>query len=81
MATTPLTPREVLQGRLDAYLAAERKILEAQAYQVGDGSAARSLDRARLQEVQQGIKAVQAEISVLDAATTGRRRITYLRSR
>lgn len=79
MATEPLTPLEVLQGRLEAYLAAERKILEAQSYQVGDGSVARNLTRARLEEVQRGIASVQAEIATATATTTGRRRVLYIR--
>lgn len=75
-----LTPRQVLQTRLDAYLQAEQRILlDAQAYQVGDGATARQLSNARLEEVRAGIAEVQAQIGVIDAARTGRRRVVYLR--
>lgn len=71
--------REQLQGRLDGYLAAEAQILRAQEYVIGQGSTARRLTRADLAEVRQAIADLQAEISRMDAATTGRRRIIYLR--
>lgn len=78
MATAPLapTPLQVLHTRLAAYYAAEAQILEAQAYQVGDGATARNLQRARLDEVQRGIMQVRSEIA---AMTPGRRRVLYLR--
>lgn len=60
--------RDALQDRLDAYLAAELKILSGQEYQIGDGAAARKLRRADLSVVQAEIRRLRAEIAVLDQA-------------
>ena len=43
--------REELQDRLDAYLAAELRILQSQDYQVGDGATARRNRRADLEQL------------------------------
>lgn len=71
--------REQLQARLDAYLAAEAKILRNQEYTIGDGATARRLRRADLVEVRQAIKDLQAEIATLDARAAGARRVIYPR--
>lgn len=71
--------REELQTRLDLYLAAEMKILQAQDYTIGQGSTARRLTRANLAEVQAEIKAIRSEISQLDLLLTPSRRVFYLR--
>lgn len=71
--------REQLQARLDAYLAAELKILTSQEYTVGDGSTARSNKRADLAKVQEQIASLSAEIAALDASTSGQRRVYYAR--
>ncbi|WP_395351050.1 DUF6148 family protein [Variovorax sp. UC122_21] len=68
-----------LTARLAAYLAAETAILTgAQEYTVGAGSTARRLTRANLGEVQQAIKEIRSELSVLQAGKRGRR-VVYLR--
>lgn len=68
--------RPQLQARLDAYLAAEVKILAGQEYQIGDGVTARKLRRADLGTVQAEIRRLSAEIAALDrqaaAARSGR---------
>lgn len=72
-----MATREDLQTRLDAYLAAELRILQSQQYQVGDGMTARTNRRAELASVQAQIKALQDDIAKLDAATSGQRRVFY----
>lgn len=80
MSTAPvLTPLELAQQRLQAYLDAESKILQSQEYQVGQGGTARRTRRADLEQVQNGIAAVRAEIAQLQAVAGRSRRITYLR--
>lgn len=75
-----MTPREQTQARLDAYLAAELKILTGgQEYVIGQGATARRLTRADLPGVQKAIAELRAEIALLDAAAQGPRRIAYLR--
>lgn len=74
-----MTPLELAQQRLDAYLAAEARILQSQEYTVGQGGTARRNRRADLEQVQAGIKAVRAEIDQLQAVANRARRITYLR--
>ena len=74
----PPTLLEVAQSRLAAYLVAEAKILESQHYQVGDGSSARMLRRADLDQVRLGIAEAQAEIARLQGAAHGRR-VLYIR--
>ena len=71
--------RDQLQQRLDAYLAAEIKILGSQEYQVGDGSTARRKKLAELDVVRREIRQINAEISQLDAAASGVRRTYYAR--
>jgi len=68
-----------LKARLQAYLDAEAKILEAQEYTMGQGSTARRLTRANLGEVQQTIARLRAEIVALEPTPAQRRRIVYLR--
>jgi hypothetical protein len=74
--------REQLQTRLDAYLAAETKVLQAQEYVIGQGATARRLTRADLPSIQKGIQDTRDEIARLDASTIASgRRIMYLRPR
>lgn len=67
---------EQLQTRLQAYLAAEAKILTGQEYQIGSGSTARRLQRADLAEVRAEISNLNAQIA---AASQTTRRVFYLR--
>lgn len=71
--------REQLQARLDAYLAAETKILQAQDYTIGQGSTARRLTRADLAEVRSAITDLRSQIAQLDNVTQRARRVVYLR--
>lgn len=71
--------REQLQARLDAYLAAEVKILKGQEYVIGQGETARRLRRADLEEVRKAITDLSAEIAALDAVTARTRRVLYHR--
>lgn len=71
--------RDQLQSRLDAYLAAEAKILRNQEYVIGDGATARRLRRADLAEVRAAISDLQDKIEALDNQTAGRRRVLYMR--
>lgn len=82
--STPLsTALQQARQRLQSYLAAEAKILESQEYLIGNGGTARRNRRADLQQVQQGIRDVRAEIALLEAQGAdggpAGRRITYLR--
>jgi hypothetical protein len=76
MATTL---RDTLQARLDAYLAAEAKILAKQEYTIGDGSTARRIRYADLPEVRATIDSLTAQIQRLDAQSSGARRVMYTR--
>lgn len=71
--------RDQLQSRLDAYLAAETKILQSQEYSIGDGSIARSNRRADLARVQEQIERLTSQIAALDAQASGARRVLYTR--
>lgn len=72
--------RDQLQARLDAYLAAEARILLAQETVVGDGSTARTHRMTELSQVRQAIADLRAEISALDAQTAGTAsRVVYAR--
>lgn len=71
--------RDQLQARLDAYLAAEVKILQGQEYVIGDGATARRLRRADLSEVRQSIKDLKADIERMDNVNAGSRRVFYAR--
>lgn len=71
--------RDQLQARLDAYLAAELKILQGQETVIGDGSTARRLRRADLADVRAQIETLRTQIERLDATTTGARRVMYIR--
>lgn len=74
-----MTPLEIATQRLDAYLAAEARILQSQEYMVGNGGTARRNRRADLEQVQAGIKAVRAEIEQLQSVASRARRVAYLR--
>lgn len=68
------------KDRLTRYLDAEKRILDSQEYQIGQGSAARRNRRAELQQVQKGISECQQKIGQLQAASSPRgRRIIRLR--
>lgn len=64
--------RDELQARLDAYLAAELRILKSQEYTVGDGGEARRNKRAELERVQAGIREIRIEIAALDRAAAAK---------
>lgn len=67
------------RDRLDAYMAAETRILQSQEYTVGQGGTARRNRRAELEQVQSGIKDCQQQISLLEGAAAGRARTIRLR--
>ena len=68
------------QARLASYLEAEKRILDSQEYQVGQGMAARRNRRADLEQVQNGIRECQQKIGQLQAAMAPRgRRVIRLR--
>ena len=68
-----------LQTRLTAYLTAEAAILGgAQEYTIGQGSTARRVVRADLEQIRGAIKEIRAEILVAQTITTPRR-VLYLR--
>ena len=70
------------QDRLASYLAAEKRILDSQEYQVGQGQTARRNRRAELEQVQNGIRECQQKIGLLQSAMAPRgRRIINLRPR
>ncbi len=71
--------RDQLQARLDAYLAAETKILRGQEYVIGQGETARRLRRADLSEVRAEIEKLSAAIEAIDNSAAGRRRVLYSR--
>lgn len=67
-----------LTTRLAAYLSAETAILSgAQEYTIGQGSTARRVVRADLEQIRTVIAEIRAEISVLSGACN--RRVLYLR--
>lgn len=70
-----------LQARLDSYLAAEARILESQEYTVGQGSTARRNRRADLEQVRAAISDLRADITKLESAARGGRRVHQLRPR
>lgn len=70
---------EQMQTRLDAYLAAETKILEGQEYTIGDGSTARRLRRADLAEVRAEIARLDQQIAAATAVQARGRRVLYIR--
>ncbi len=72
---------EQLQARLDAYLAAEARILNSQEYQIGQGSTARKNRRAELEQVQAGIREARAELASAQNTVAGVRRLRYIRPR
>lgn len=67
-----------LQSRLTTYMAAEAAILSAQEYTIGQGSTARKVRRADLEQVRAEIKSIRAEIAALPPVG-GRRGPVYLR--
>lgn len=68
-----------LQDRRAAYVAAELKILESQEYTIGDGVTNRRNRRADLEQVRLAIAQIDEQITSLENATSGARRILYLR--
>ncbi len=74
-----LTPLAQARARLAAYLRSEVRILESQEYVIGNGGTARRNRRADLEQVQNGIREVRAEIALLESNALGRPSITYLR--
>lgn len=79
MTEPVLTPLEQAEQRLQAYLVAEKRVLDSQEYMIGNGGTARRNRRADLEQVQNGIREVRAEIAQLQAAAQRGRRVTYLR--
>lgn len=79
--TTAAQQLSDVRERLQAYRKAERKILEAQDYSVGQGSTARKLTRADLAEVRSTIDRLENEEQRLVALLNprGARRVIYLR--
>lgn len=72
--------RDQLQTRLDAYLAAEARILQAQSTTVGDGATARTRQMTELRAVQTQIDVLTTQIAQIDAQAAGSAsRIGYLR--
>ena len=74
-----LSPLAQAEQRLQAYLIAERRILDSQEYMIGNGGTARRNRRADLEQVQNGIREVRAEIAQLQTTAQRGRRISYLR--
>lgn len=70
---------EQLQTRLAAYMAAEVKILRGQEYVIGQGETARRLRRADLDEVRKAITDLNNEITAMQNAAAGTRRVLYMR--
>lgn len=62
-----------MQARLDAYMAAELKILQSQEYQNGQGGTGRRNRRADLEVVQAQIKALETDIAAAQTNGAGRR--------
>jgi hypothetical protein len=61
---------EQAQAKLDAYLAAETKVLAGQSYEIGD----RKLTRADLTEIRNGIEVWNNRVIGLSASLQGRGR-------
>lgn len=68
-----------LQTRLDAYKAAELKVLQGQEYTISDGAINRRMRRADLAEIRAEIANLDAEIERLTAQAAGTRRVLYIR--
>lgn len=68
-----------LRDRRDAYLAAEIKTLQSQEYVVGNSGTGRRNRQADLEVIRDGIKQINTEIAQLEAQTSGRRRVYYVR--
>lgn len=79
MTEAVLTPLEQAEQRLQAYLIAEKRVLDSQEYMIGNGGTARRNRRADLEQVQNGIREVRAEIAQLQATAQRGRRLNYLR--
>jgi hypothetical protein len=70
----------IATSRLTDYLAAEKAITTgAQEYTVGQGTTARRLVRADLEQVRGAIKVLQDEVAFLSTAASRARRIVYIR--
>ena len=79
--STPATELELARERLQAYLAAELRILNSQEYTVGNGQTARRNRRADLESVRAGIQQCRADIERLQGQTSRGRRVAYLSPR
>lgn len=79
MTDLVLSSLEQAEQRLQAYLIAERRILDSQEYMIGNGGTARRNRRADLEQVQNGIREVRAEIAQLQTTAQRGRRVSYLR--
>jgi hypothetical protein len=66
-----------LQTRLDAYKAAELKILSGQEYQIDTGNGSRRLKRADLVEVRAAIESLQAQLDAASGTRVRVRRIVF----
>jgi hypothetical protein len=62
------------QARLDQYLAAEAAVLQGQEYKIGAGEGFRSLTRADLAQIQEGVSLWNQRVQDLSARSTGRGR-------
>jgi hypothetical protein len=65
------------EEKLNQYLAAEEKVLSGQSYEI----AGRSLRRADLSEIRQGIRDWDAKVQELSARASGRGRVVVARPR
>jgi len=79
--STPATELEQARERLQAYLAAELRILNSQEYTIGNGQTARRNRRAELESVRAGIQQCRADIARLQGQTSRVRRVAYLSPR
>lgn len=76
--STPANELELARERLQAYLAAELRILNSQEYTVGNGQTARRNRRADLESVRAGIEQCRADIERLQGQAGRMRRVVYL---
>ena len=74
-----MTLQELIDRRA-SYLAAEKKILESQEYQAGQGSTARKNRRADLSEVRTAITDLSIQIDRLQNAAKRTSRVRYIRT-
>jgi len=62
------------EAQLVAYMAAETAVLQGQSYNIGSGTSSRSLTRADLASIQEGIKTWNARVVELSNRASGRGR-------